>query len=121
VRGASAGGTHLLAREGLRNDRRGGARVLATVAEQAAECVGELAALGDLELAVDATKVRLGGLSGDEQRLRDLTIGEAVGGESRDAQLASASRPVIASRLGLAPAAVSSARAWLAIRRAPQR
>jgi hypothetical protein len=75
--------SNLLAREVLRNRRRDGGRFLAPLVEKASECVGELAATGDTELAVDVAEVRFGGLSGDEQRLRDLTIGEAVGGEPR--------------------------------------
>ena len=76
--------------------------------EKAGERVGELAAAGDLELAVDMAEVGLGGLGGDEQRLRDLSIGAALRGEpcARSSPVVSASRPVIASRLGLAPAAI---------------
>ena len=39
---------------------------------------------------------------------------------TRSSLAVSASRPVIASRRGLAPAAMSSALAWRAMRRAPQ-
>jgi hypothetical protein len=59
--------------------------VLVAVAELPGQGVGELAAAGDVELAVDAAEVRFGGLGGDEQRLGDLSIRQAVGGESRDA------------------------------------
>ncbi len=75
------------------------AQVLAAVAEKAGEGVGELAAAGDLELAVDAAEVRLGGHGGDEQRLRDLAIGEAFGGEPRDAQLAGGQRVAAGDRV----------------------
>jgi hypothetical protein len=41
---------------------------------------GELAAAGDVELAVDGGKVVLGGLDGDEQPGCDLGVGQPVGG-----------------------------------------
>jgi hypothetical protein len=64
-------GSNLLAREGLGNRR---AWVFVAVAELVGEGGGELPPAGDLELAVHATEVGLGGLGGDEQRLRDLAI-----------------------------------------------
>ena len=63
------------------------------------ERVGELAAAGDLELAIDMAEVPLGGLGGDEQRLRDLAIGQALGGEPCDAQLAGGQRVAAGDRV----------------------
>src|ERR1039458_10132595 len=84
-------GSRLLPREVLGN-RPGGARVLVTVTELAGERVGELAAAGDLELAIDAAEMGLGGLGGDKQRLGDLPIRQALGGKPSDSQLAGGQR-----------------------------
>jgi hypothetical protein len=84
----------------------------------------QIAARGDVKLGVRVAEVRVDGLGGDEQRLRDLAIGETVDRESRDPQFTrgegvpTAGR--IASRRGLAPVVISSSRACAAIRRAPQ-
>jgi len=91
-------GSSLLARQGLVN-RRCAARALATVVYKPGERVRELVAAGDLELAVDAVQMRLGGLGRDEQRLRDLAIGEALGGETCDPQLAGGQRVAAGDRV----------------------
>jgi hypothetical protein len=92
-------GSSLLAREVLRNRRRGDGRFLATVVEKAAERARELAAAGDLELAVHAAEMRLSGLGRDEQRLCDLAIRQALGGEPRDPQLAGGQRIAAGDRM----------------------
>ena len=46
----------------------------------------ELRARADLELPKDAAEVRLDRVFGDEERLRDLSIGLSFGGQARDAQ-----------------------------------
>ena len=48
----------------------------------------ESGARGDLELAIGGAEVHLHGPHGDEQRLRDLGVREALGGERGDATLA---------------------------------
>jgi hypothetical protein len=58
-----------------------------------------LRAAGDPELAIHAAEVRLGGLGGDEQRLGDLAIGEAIGGEPGDTQLAGGQRVAAGDRV----------------------
>ncbi len=69
--------------------------------EQASDCVDVLAATRDIELAVDVAEMRCGGLSRDEQRPRDLPIGEAAASlATRSSTAVSASPPVIASWLG---------------------
>src|SRR3954452_15640280 len=60
-----------------------------------AERFGELLARGDVELSVDVAQVPLDGLYRHELALRDLPVGEAVGGERRD--------PVLARRNRFAP------------------
>jgi hypothetical protein len=77
----------------------GGARVLATVVAKAGERVRELAAACDGELSVDAVEVHLGGPGGDEQRLGDLAVGEAFGGEPGDAQLRGCERVAAGDRV----------------------
>ena len=64
-----------------------------------AKCLLELVATGDVELAVDPAQVRLGGIGGDEQRLGDLAVGEAFGGEPRDAQFAGGERVAASDRV----------------------
>jgi hypothetical protein len=54
--------------------------------ERTSERPRELVAAGDIELAVDAVEVGLGGAGRDEQRLRNLAIGEAFGSQPRDPQ-----------------------------------
>ena len=83
---------------------------------------GELAAAANVELAVDAVEVSLGGLGGDERRLRDLTVGEALGSEPRHPELAGGECITAGDRVasGLAPAAISFARALAAMCSAPQ-
>ena len=73
--------------------------MLATVIDSAGERARELAAASDIELALDPIEVRLGGLGGDEQRLCDLAIGEAIGGEPRDTQLAGGERVASGDRV----------------------
>src|SRR5579875_2219319 len=49
---------------------------------------GQLSARADLELHECVAQVVLDGLGGDEQRFGDLAVGEAIGGEANDPQLA---------------------------------
>ncbi len=56
------------------------------------ERLGQLAARGDLELAVGAPEVRLDRLRRDEQRLGDLTIAESLRRHRRDPPLARGER-----------------------------
>jgi hypothetical protein len=97
-------GFNLLARWVLRNRRHAGAWVLGTIVDNGSERVVELAAAGDLKLAIHAVQMRLGGRGRDEQRLGDLPTGEALGGEPRDAQLGGGQRVTagdrVAPRLG---------------------
>jgi hypothetical protein len=88
----------------LGNPRAAVGLLVATVLERPGERARDLAASGDLKLSVDAVQMRLGGRGGDEQRLRDLAIGEAFGSEPRDPQLSRgqrvAARDRVASWLG---------------------
>ena len=90
---------------GVLRNCRGGARSLASVVERAGERAGKLGGAGDLELVADAVEVHLGGSAGDEQRLGDLAVGEAFGGESRNAQLAGSQGVAAGDRV---PARVAS-------------
>src|SRR3954452_16383089 len=57
-----------------------------------AEHWGEVVARGDLELAVDVAQVPLDRLDRDELALRDLPVGQSLGGERRHAVLARGER-----------------------------
>src|SRR4051794_4701935 len=56
------------------------------------ERVRELSARADVELRVRAAEVRLDGLGGHEQRLRDLAVGQSIGCHAGGAVLARGER-----------------------------
>src|SRR5262249_39065514 len=51
------------------------------------EGAGKLRSRAEVELAEDAAEVSLDGVLGEEERLRDLTVGHPLGGHASDAQL----------------------------------
>ena len=69
------------------------------LARRSLRACSSLVATRDAELAVGALEVRLGGRGGDEQRLRDLAIGQPLGGQPGDAQLAGGERVAAGDRV----------------------
>ena len=71
---------------GLRVERR--AALVAPANRGVSECAGEILSCAEVELAVSAREVAFDGAEGNEERLGDLAITEAVRGELCDSPLA---------------------------------